>query len=276
MRRKNSYASATDAWLSILKDVFYNGAPIAPRKNKTLERLSKHVSYPMTRPVVDVPARKLNYSFMAAEAMWILSGDDTVAGIAPWCKNIAQFSDDGVRFAGAYGPPIADQLSYAVSKLVNDRDTRQSVITIWKPNPPPSKDIPCTVALTFMIRRDRLHAHIFMRSSDAWLGVPYDFFNFAMIGARMAYLYNLNTNDATKRVEPGNVYWTAASSHLYMRDFEKTLDILDGGKTDPVDRTEPLPARMVLELGGWENLWASLAACRDKKSVPTNGWGIRS
>src|SRR3546814_5271713 len=65
--------------------------------------------------------------------------------IAPWNRHISQFSDDGVVFAGAYGPRINLQLDYVLNKLREDPDTRQAGLTIWRPNPQPSKDIPCKI-----------------------------------------------------------------------------------------------------------------------------------
>jgi thymidylate synthase len=42
---------------------------------------------------------------------------------------------------------IKQQLDYVVEALVKDNDSRQAVLTIWRPSPAPSKDIPCTVSI---------------------------------------------------------------------------------------------------------------------------------
>jgi thymidylate synthase len=168
-----------------------------------------------------VRERKLSYQFMAAEAFWILSGDDTVAGIAPWNQAISKFSDNGVEFFGAYGPKIAGQLDYVVNTLVNDPDSRQAGLTIWRENPPQTRDVPCTIAVFFSIRGGKLHASVFMRSSDAWLGLPYDVFNFSMLShlvcCRLNHALNLTP---TEGVTPGDLHLMMASSHLYARDLD--------------------------------------------------------
>lgn len=203
-------------WLQALEDLLTNGTPIAPRGKLTAELPSRQIVVDMRRPVLMVPARKLSYQFMAAEAYWILDADQRVATIAPYNKRIAEFSDDGETFFGAYGPRIASQLQYVVQALEKDPHTRQAVLTIWRPNPPQSKDIPCTVAVAFSIREDQLHAHVFMRSSDIWLGVPYDVFNFSMLSHLVCGLLNaMNPNPKATPITPGKLYLTAASSHLY-------------------------------------------------------------
>ncbi len=206
-------------WLDTLKDILTNGESVTPRGEPTKEILHRTVEVDMRRPVLKVPSRKLSYQFMAAEAFWILTGDNRVASIAPYNKHIEQFSDDGETFFGAYGPKVVDQFAYVVSKLHRDPSTRQAGLTIWRENPPDTKDVPCTVAIFFNIREGDLNAHVFMRSSDAWLGLPYDVFNFSMLSHLVcAFLNELNRTSSPTR--PGRLYLTAASSHLYKRNFD--------------------------------------------------------
>jgi len=201
-------------WLNALNDILSNGDLVAPRGKITREILQRTMIVDMCRPVLRVPNRNLSYKFMAAEAFWILSGDDRVATIAPYNSRIKNYSDDGKRFYGAYGPKIQDQLSYIIDKLRSDENSRQAGLTIWRECPPQTKDVPCTVAIFFIIRNNKLNAHVFMRSSDIWLGIPYDVFNFSMLSHLVCCLVNEHRKfDNT--VKPGCLFLTAASSHLY-------------------------------------------------------------
>lgn len=229
--------NASQAWITTLTNVVNQGIETAPRGKNTKELIHQTTTFDMTSPVVNVAPRKMNYQFMAAEAYWILSGDNSVAGIAPYNKHIGQFSDNGVAFAGAYGPRIIAQLNYVVSKLAQDRDTRQAVLTIWNPNPAPSKDIPCTVAFAFQIRNNKLMTSVFMRSSDCWLGLPYDMFNFSMLSYLICIRYNKTNND---KISPGILNLTAASSHLYEDHWESARGCLGLETLDP----KPAPAEL--------------------------------
>lgn len=202
----------TTTWIKALEDVLSYGEPVSPRGSLTRELPQMTIDVDMRDPVLRSVERKLNYRFMAAEAYWILSGDDKVSGIAPWNPRIAEFSDDGESFFGAYGPKIEEQLPYVVNKLIADPDTRQAGLTIWRPLPPLTKDVPCTVAIFFGIRGGKLNCHVFMRSSDLWLGLPYDVFNFSMLSHLVCSLVRENSELA---VSPGMLYLTSASSHLY-------------------------------------------------------------
>lgn len=224
-------------WLEALSAILSFGDEVSPRGKLTKEIPQRTIAVDMRRPVLCVPDRKLSYQFMAAEAFWILSGDDRVETIAPYNARIAEFSDDGERFFGAYGPKIRGQLPYIIDKLMADPDSRQAGLTIWRECPPDTKDVPCTIAIFCNIRGDKLNVHVFMRSSDVWLGVPYDVFNFSMFGHLVCALLNekfdMEGNDSV--VTPGNLYLTAASSHLYETNWAVAHEVLNGNaiKTQP-------------------------------------------
>jgi len=199
-------------WLRTYHAVKDFGHEVSPRGLRVKELLHHAVRVSMFYPVLTVPERRLGYRFMAAEALWIVTGRDQLSDLTPYSKRMEEFSDDGETLTGAYGPRILEQLGYVVDRLVEDRDTRQATLTIWRPNPSRSKDIPCTVAMDFKIRNGQLHTQVFMRSSDVWLGLPYDVFSFTCV----SYLVVATLRQtAYPDLEPGTLYLTAASSHVY-------------------------------------------------------------
>ena len=188
----------------------------------TLEAICYSSTIDATRPTTYVDDRKLGYRFMCAEAAWILSGDDRVETIKPYSKEIERFSDNGVTFFGAYGPKLVEQWDYCLDKLASSPDTRQAVINIWREQPPGTKDVPCTLSWQFLIRRNLLHLVATMRSSDAWLGWPYDVFTQAMIIHAMC----LDLRQKGINVSPGCVTLTAGSQHLYEKNLFGALACL--------------------------------------------------
>jgi len=238
---------ATTTWRMLLTALLHAGdevkqesagADFRGRTNKEL--LSYRTLWDMERPVIACPHRKLGYRFMLAEAAWILSGDNRLNQVAPYSKHISRFSDDGRTLSGAYGPPFVEQAGYIARTLAADRASRQAVVTIWRPRPGPSNDIPCTVALQWIIRKstssqeDLLHCVATMRSSDAWTGVPYDVFAFSMMSAYVAIALRehlkhewkrlgMRSSDRERlisRLKLGTLFLTAGSAHLYKQDWE--------------------------------------------------------
>jgi thymidylate synthase len=159
--------------------------------------------------------RDLNYRFLVAEWVWIASGRQDVASIAAYNSRIAQFSDNGEHFFGAYGPRIADHWEEKLDLCRRDPGTRQAVLVTYR-HPPNggTKDLPCTLTLQLLPREGKLHLVVNMRSSDVWLGLPYDVFNFTMLQ---------NAAAGELGLEVGWLRLNLGSSHLYDRDESAAL-----------------------------------------------------
>lgn len=196
------------------------GQLFEPRGELTKEVLNLQMDIDIQDPVITIPERKLNYKFMLAEAIWILTGRNDLGYLTKHCQRMKDFSDDGLTLSGAYGVPYKEQIYYVIDKLQVDKSTRQAVMTFWNRCPTPSKDIPCTTALQFLIRNDKLHLNVFMRSWDLWLGMPYDLFNFSMIATHVASHF--------ANIVPGVLTVTAGSAHIYSRDWSKIQGVIDG------------------------------------------------
>lgn len=205
-----------------VQDIVLLGRKVETRGRVTLEKLASQTTIPMSAPVLTLPERKLGYRFMAAEAAWILSGDNRVKTIAPYSKQISQFSDDGEFFFGAYGVKFVDQVSYIVETLANDQGSRQAYMNIWREQPRKTKDVPCTTGLQWIIRNNAIHCIATMRSSDMFLGWPYDVFNFSMMS--LAILLLLRDKHGIN-LGLGQLVINAGSQHIYVDDLEKLKDV---------------------------------------------------
>ncbi len=202
-----------EVYPKLLRYIRDNGMTVKPRGIETVE-VSPTV-FQLVNPeygMLTIPERGANYYFMLMECVWMLLGSDDTHIIGFFNKNISQFSDDGITMSGAYGPKIVGQIEYVINTLEKDPDSRQALMTIWRENPGPSKDIPCTIMFHFLVRDGCLNMIIYMRSNDLWLGTPYDVFNFTTIQKLLASRLNLKVGVYTH---------VAGSLHLYKKDFDK-------------------------------------------------------
>lgn len=206
----------TICWRKIMREILTDGHS----SRNTKECLGMQMSFDMNYPVISCPERKLNTNFMIAEAAWILSGSNDIAFPTKYMKVYGKYSDNDVIMSGAYGPAIYRQMHYVLDTLHADINSRQAVMTIWTERPQQSKDIPCTLSLQFIVRDSKLHCIANMRSSDVFLGLPYDIFVFSMISANVANNLGL---------ELGYLTWQAGSAHVYDRDINKAINCIEGG-----------------------------------------------
>jgi len=202
--------NAESLWYEAL-DVVRWGHTVAPRQLTSIEISPMAlVLTDLNRNLITNPYRKLNYAFAIAEVLWIWSGRKDLEFLRPYNKAMAKFSDDGETLSGAYGPPFTQQRSYILDKFSQDPNTRRAVLTIWRPSPGPSKDIPCTIMLHFLIRESRLNLIVYMRSNDLWLGFPYDLHTFTTIQKQLAAIMSVGCGTYTH---------ITGSMHLYSDDW---------------------------------------------------------
>lgn len=268
--RPPSFKSCDQLFRYALETCLRDGVEYAPRGNKVLE-----VPYPVVlrltnvhRPFIESKIRRANYRFGMAEACWILGGSDDAKLIGEYNKQMLKFSDDGERMWGAYGPRLMGQLAHVVSTLKRDPDSRQAIVTTWRPQVEEvpnrtdeaivagglqcldwladfpewdgsswrSKDIPCTVAWHFQIRDGRLNLSVFMRSHDVWLGLPYDVLSFTTVQRAVASMLG---------IEAGVYSHILSNLHLYASNVEAA---------EAVIREDDTPWYSVPELPKFGNL----------------------
>lgn len=197
----------------------------------TLEQRAAVFNYLTSEPVINATNRKIGYRFMAAEALYILEGRNDIDFLEQYVPGFSRFSDDGFFQAGAYGPKIMDQLPYILRAIEKDENTRQAVLTIWRERPYDSKDIPCTIGMQFLPKDGVLDTVVYMRSSDAYTGLIYDTFCFAVISSIVAYFTSMGLGRSSIMMGSSHLYERDATAagklfmdHGSMRNMEKELD----------------------------------------------------
>lgn len=208
---------SNNVWLDALRKTSKKFQFVSkPRGQEVREIINYNYSVDMNSPVITHVGRKMNYPFMFAEAAWILRGRNDLGYITPFMMSYKNFSDDGQTLNGAYGPKVMDQISWAASELANDTDSRRCYVNIWRERPGPSKDIPCTTGVQFIIRDNALHMIVNMRSQDVVWGMPYDIFTFSAIAKYLQlFLYSVKKVG----VSLGSLHVRAGSMHIYEHHY---------------------------------------------------------
>ena len=107
--------------------------------------------------------------------------------------------------------------------LSQDPLSRQATVSIWNNKEAyRTKDLPCTVNWSFMLRDGLLHMSTFMRSNDVWTGVAYDVPIFCRIQTAVAWALGAGV---------GTYHHFAQSMHLYERNLDDVFDLHEP-KTD--------------------------------------------
>lgn len=234
-----------NGYVDLANRVMAAGRTVNPRGEVTRELEDVTV---VIRDLADVlpvgVGRKLNLDVACMEALQLIGGRATpqlLEVASPHFKKFAEF--DG-HYHGAYGQRVGTQLDHVINKIKHDPSTRQAVITLWDPvkdNLRGYKDYPCTIALGFRLRGDKVNLSVVMRSNDLFLGLAYDAFQFTQALWTVANVLS---------VEPGTYSHTAWSLHIYERNFldvEAMEQTTKGRDFHPLGLLWPADASTILD-----------------------------
>jgi len=147
------------------------------------------------------------------ELLWYLAGSNSLKFISYYIKRYINDSDDGRTIFGAYGPRLIhpdgpNQIQNIISLLTKKRASRRAAIQLFRGDDLVGEhsDIPCTCTLQFLVRHERLEMITYMRSNDAYLGLPHDVLSFTMLQELIARSLGL---------EMGSYKHAVGSLHLY-------------------------------------------------------------
>lgn len=230
-----------------------SGAPIRASKGANIELtgISLHLRNPRAR--LSRTETKGTVFSCLGETLWYLAASNELKFISYYLKDYHKFSDDGRTIYGAYGPRLfqkdgtTNQIDNVARLLKRKATTRQAVVQLYDGRDIIKKhnDIPCTCTLQFLIRRKRLHMFTYMRSNDAFKGLPHDVFAFTLLQELLARSIGVRLGE----------YWHAAASlHIYDKDISKAKRYLREGWRSTV----PMPP---MPLGDpWPSIAKLLAA----------------
>jgi thymidylate synthase len=221
----------------VLSSLLDHGSPVTSRGMPTLELFpaSFALASPRRRCITN-PERRWNLPLALGEFCWHATGSDALDFIEYYAPRWKEFSDGETIRGSCYGHRIFDgkdgqtsQWDRLVRLLRTERHSRRAVLQLFDSQSgldAESKDVPCTCSVQFMIRNDRLHAIVYMRSNDAIWGLPYDVFLFTMLQE----LLSLELG-----VELGTYSHLVGSLHLYKRHFELARRIISCGSSFPFE-----------------------------------------
>lgn len=208
----------TSAWLSAL-DVVYTGDSTSPRGIPTKESLFDTivVHNPLTFPISG-SLRNFRNVIGIIEGLSLVGQLSLPELLTSRVKKFNDFTDGGILH-GAYSSRAYGALDDLVSLLARDPSSRQAVLTLYDSHRDlnvSKRDVPCTIAIQFLVRDARLHMRVMMRSNDVWLGMPYDFMQFAILQAAIAQALGY---------ELGDYVHQTGSLHIYESDIAKVYDV---------------------------------------------------
>jgi len=205
-----NFDTANDAFEYFYELIVKNGVDLGD--TKTYYNVGFYIRNPLNNHILS-DFRKWNKDYAEYEWKWYLSGDPDASEIAKRAPIWKNHMDKNGLVRSNYGWQWLrnSQLKKVTEKLINDKNTRQAVISIydgkeigWYEN-----DTPCTLSIHFQIVENKLCMTVNMRSNDLWYGFCNDQYCFSKLQEMVA-------NEVG--IEVGWYYHFSSNLHIY-NDF---------------------------------------------------------
>ncbi|PSO45301.1 MAG: thymidylate synthase [Parcubacteria group bacterium SW_6_46_9] len=222
-------------YLDILEDIYENGVEREGRNGVTRAQFAKQFRHDLEDGFPALTTKRLYFKLVKGELLWFLEGphkegrasdrrfqeiierDSTIwtdNAEADYWKPSAQFNGDvgriyGVQWRSWRAPDgeTIDQLGNVIERIQEKPNSRRHVVTAWNPAELDEMALPpCHILFQFFVADERLHLHMYQRSCDMFLGVPFNIASCALLLSMVAQVTDL---------DPGEVIITLGDAHIY-------------------------------------------------------------
>ena len=178
-----TFCNVTDAWAS-MPDIIRNQGVESNSRNGKVYRFQEPFTMTIQNPQDNLlinQKRMVNPTAVLMESLWVLGGRNDIRFLTRYLKNLADYSDDGLTWRGAYGHRLRthfgkDQIATAIMRLNYYKEDRRTVLAMWDPTLDLNtdnhwKDIPCNDMITLKVRDGKLDMTVFARGNDIVWGL---------------------------------------------------------------------------------------------------------
>jgi len=212
-------------YLDLMERVLADGAEKHDRTGTgTLSVFGHQMRFDLARGFPLVTTKKLHVKSIIHELLWFLAGDTNVKylrdhGVTIWDEWADERGDLGPVYGRQWrswpardGGTI-DQMANVVAAIRRNPDSRRLIVTAWNPADVERMVLPpCHCLFQFYVANGKLSCHLYQRSADVFLGVPFNIASYAMLTMMVAQVTGL---------EAGDFVHSFGDAHLYLDHLEQ-------------------------------------------------------
>ena len=255
---ENECNSFAEAYVNALHEISNEPQYITSPRGKNIAEVTNctFIINDPTKCVLKNPHRDNIDKYLAGELKWYFTGDNKIETISKYSGFWSGIANPDGTANSAYGDLIFKrtnehgwtQWGWSLMSLLKDKDSRQAVMYFGRQDfqTEHTKDFPCTCYGQFLIRDNKLHFHIYMRSNDIIRGTTFDVPFFCLLQQNMLLLLQ----EKYINLKLGDYYHNATSLHLYEEHFVLAEEILSSN-TKNDDEFPMMTVPLVTEKGNY-------------------------
>jgi thymidylate synthase len=218
----------------LLRHILANGTPKTDRTGTgTISVFGYQMRFNLQEGFPLVTTKKVHTKSIIHELLWFLKGDTNIKylkdnGVGIW----DEWADADGNLGPVYGKQwrsweapngqTIDQLQDVIKQLKNNPDSRRIIVSAWNPADLPKMALsPCHALFQFYVspptpeggaKKGKLSCQLYQRSSDVFLGVPFNIASYALLTMMLAQECGLDY---------GDFVWTSGDTHIYSNHLEQ-------------------------------------------------------
>ena len=260
------------AYLDLLKYIIDNGKEKNDRTNTgTISSFGHQLEFDLEDGFPAVTTKSLAWKGVVSELLWFLEGSDDERRLAEirfnkdrseltdlekystiWTDNAEnqgkelgyENSDTKKLLGPVYGVQWrnwggVDQIRDLLEGLKNNPDGRRHILSAWNVGQIDKMALPpCHVMSQFYVHRETISCHMYQRSADMFLGVPFNIASYALLLSILAEILNL---------KPKRFIHSFGDAHIYINSIDQVKEQLS---RDP----KPLPKLIIPSIDNLEDI----------------------
>lgn len=229
-------------YLNLLQDILANGSRKSDRTGTgTLSVFGRQIRFDLSQGFPATTTKKLYMKGVIHELLWFLTGSTNVKylqnnGVGIWDEWAEPDGELGPVYGAQWrhwdapnGKTI-DQIANVIKSIRENPDSRRHIVSAW--NVAHIEQVrlpPCHCLFQFYVSNGKLSCHLYQRSADIFLGVPFNIASYSLLTMMVAQVTDL---------EPGEFIHTFGDVHIY-------LNHIDQVKTQLSRNPSPLPKMLL-------------------------------
>ena len=229
-------------YLDLLQDILDNGEHKNDRTGVgTISVFGRQLRFDLSKEFPAVTTKKLAWKAVKSELIWFLEGSNderrlceilygtrdsecntiwTGNAEAAYWKPKSEFPGDlgriyGVQWRNWRG---TDQVAKLISGIKNDPNGRRHIINAWNVDELDQMALPpCHVLAQFYVSNGKLSCHMYQRSVDVFLGLPFNIASYALLTHMIAHVCDLDV---------GELIISTGDTHIYSNHIDQVKEQL--------------------------------------------------
>jgi thymidylate synthase len=174
--------------------------------------------YDLSQAFPLLTTKKIHWKSVMGELLWLLSGStnakelNDVYGVTIWNAWAKENGDLGPIY-GHQWVHWGNQIQTVINSIKSNPYDRGHIVSAWNVADLDRMALrPCHTLFQFYVRDGKLSCHLFQRSADVFLGVPFNIASYALLTNMVAHITNL---------VPKELIISYGDSHIYMNHIEQ-------------------------------------------------------